>query len=135
MTLADTGPLVAMLDTSDDHHAQVKATIRRVAYPLVTTEACLTEFLYLLYADHGWRGQSALWQLVNLRALQVLTPTHDGPARAQAYMDRFQDQPCDYADATLLVAAEDLGHTRIFTLDRHFYAYRLMNGIALEIIV
>ena len=134
MTLTDTGPLVAMLDARDNHHARAKATIKDIAYPLLTTEACLTECLYLLYADYGWRGQAALWRLINIGALRILTPPHDGPDRARIYMDRFQDQPCDYADATILVAAEDLGHRRVFTFDRHFYAYRLTDRTALEVI-
>jgi predicted nucleic acid-binding protein len=49
-------------------------------------------------------------------------------------MERFRDQPCDYADATLLVASEVLGVTAVLTLDGHFFAYRLSNGVALHII-
>jgi uncharacterized protein len=49
-------------------------------------------------------------------------------------MERFRDQPCDYADATLLVAAEDTGRKRVFTIDTHFHAYRLSNRDALVII-
>lgn len=49
-------------------------------------------------------------------------------------MERFRDIPCDYADATLLVAAEQTGTRRIFTFDKHFYAYRLSNGDHLEVI-
>jgi predicted nucleic acid-binding protein len=33
----------------------------------------------------------------------------------------------DIADASLVAAAEALDQTRIFTIDAHFYAYRL-NG-------
>lgn len=49
-------------------------------------------------------------------------------------MDRFRDQPCDYADATLLVAAEEMTSLCIFTLDGHFYAYRLVDGTQLDVI-
>ena len=40
----------------------------------------------------------------------------------------------DLADASLVVAAETLNLGRIFTLDRHFYAYRLADGSALEVV-
>jgi len=73
--------------------------------------------------------------LVEIGALQILIPSADAPIRAKAFMECFRDQPCDYADATLLVAAEDIGVTRIFTIDRHFHAYRLSNGTELEVIV
>lgn len=134
MTLTDTGPLVSNIDVQDTHYQKVGAIINRVPRPLLTTEACLTEALYLLHEVAGWRGQSALLQMVNIGALQILTPAADGPARAYAYMERFRDQPCDYADATLLIAAEDLGLRSVFTLDRHFYAYRLTDGTALNVI-
>ena len=38
----------------------------------------------------------------------------------------------DLADASLISTANTLGLTRIFTFDRHFYAYRI-HGRALEV--
>lgn len=52
---------------------------------------------------------------------------------AALFMERFRDQPCDYADATLLVAAEETAIRLIFTIDPHFHAYRLAGGEALSI--
>jgi hypothetical protein len=41
-------------------------------------------------------------------------------------MRQYDDTPMDYADATLLVAAEWLAASRVFTLDRRgFRTYRL----------
>jgi predicted nucleic acid-binding protein len=36
----------------------------------------------------------------------------------------------DLADASLIVAAERLGTKRIFTLDKDFHIYRLVDGMA-----
>jgi len=52
--------------------------------------------------------------------------------RAISFMHRFQDIPCDYADGTVLVAAEETDIRQIFTLDQHFYACRLSDGSALD---
>ena len=134
MTLTDTGPLVAMIDAEDAHHARTLAALAAVRWPLVTTEACMTETLYLLHSIAGWTGQNAIWQFVADNSLQILTPPADAPLRARAYMDRYRDLPCDYADATLLIAAEENDFRRIFTIDRHFYAYRFSNGSVLEVI-
>lgn len=49
-------------------------------------------------------------------------------------MDQYRDTPMDLADASLVAAAETLGLKRVFTLDRHFYAYRLLDGTALEVL-
>lgn len=134
MTLTDTGPLVAMIDARDRYHVRIVAALAYVAWPLVTTEACLTEALYLLNAAAGWSGQKALWQFVEDGSLRILESMPTAPLRARTYMEQFRDQPCDYADATLLVAAEEMGLRRVFTIDRHFYAYRLPGGVALEVI-
>jgi predicted nucleic acid-binding protein len=37
------------------------------------------------------------------------------------------------AVASLVATAERLGQRRVFSLDRHFYAYRLANGSAFEV--
>jgi predicted nucleic acid-binding protein len=40
-------------------------------------------------------------------------------------MQQYHDAPMDLADASLVTVAERLQLHRIFTLDRHFYAYRI----------
>ena len=49
-------------------------------------------------------------------------------------MDKYQDRPMDLADASIIAAAESLGSKQIFTLDRDFHVYRLMDGSALEVV-
>ncbi len=51
-----------------------------------------------------------------------------------ALMDKYRDLPMDLADASLVAAAEALGSRSVFTLDRHFHAYRLINGSALQVV-
>ena len=46
--LVDTGPLVAVLNRRDSHHAWVTRVLGRVKPPLVTCEAVLAETCYLL---------------------------------------------------------------------------------------
>ena len=41
----------------------------------------------------------------------------------------------DLADATLLALADFRGWRKVFTLDSHFFAYRLHDGSALEVIL
>ena len=135
MTLTDTGPLVALVDENDPHNLRVVEALAAIrSWPLATTEACLTEVMYLTGKTAGRAAQSAIWRFFEDGSLSVLPHATEGTKRAKAYMERFSDIPCDYADATLLVAAEDTGLRRIFTLDKHFYAYRLAGGDYLDVI-
>jgi uncharacterized protein len=49
-------------------------------------------------------------------------------------MEVYQDHPMDLADATLVAVADTRGWRKVFTLDTHFYSYRLRDGGALEVI-
>ena len=54
--------------------------------------------------------------------------------RMRLLMDQYRDAPMDLADASLVAAAETLGLQTIFTLDKHFYAYRLLNGRSFQVV-
>lgn len=45
--------------------------------------------------------------------------------RVRTLMHTYSDAPMDLADASLVAAAERLGVKQVFTVDRHFYAYRI----------
>lgn len=52
----------------------------------------------------------------------------------RALMRQYQDTPMDLGDASLVAAAEALNLSRIFTLDRHFWVYRLRGTDAFEVV-
>ena len=49
-------------------------------------------------------------------------------------MRRYRDTPMDFADASIVSAAERLGTRRVFTLDRHFHVYRIDDRHAFEVV-
>ena len=121
--IVDAGPLVALLDQRDVHHAACVAALRALRESLVTTWPAFTEAMYLL--GSSWRGQTALWSRVETGAL-TLAPLDEGDApRMRELMEKYRDLPMDLADASLVRIAEREDLTRIFTLDRrHFSVYR-----------
>jgi|SRR5579862_3788661 len=125
MTLTDTGPLVAIVDSNDANHQRCIEAARAITLPLITTVACFTEAMYLLGRSAGAPGQNALWEYRNIQMLQVTDLATAELDRAREYMRKFQDVPCDFADATVLVLAERLGSKFVLTLDGHFNAYRV----------
>jgi predicted nucleic acid-binding protein len=122
--LVDTGPLVALLDPSDAHHARCRASLDALeSRELVTTEAVITEAAYLL--DFSVQAQSALQHLLSAGRPRVEPIGPRDRPRIAELLARYSSLPMDYADATLVVLAERLGATRIFTLDRRdFSIYR-----------
>jgi len=135
MTLADTGPLVALLDADDPHHAAcVSAAQRLPSGPLLTTWVCFTEAMYLLGAVGGYRYQAALWRLRTSGRLILHDLTPAEADRMAALMEQYRDTPMDLADASLVAAAESLALRRVFTTDSDFHIYRLADGLALELL-
>jgi predicted nucleic acid-binding protein len=117
---------VALIDRGEPDHARCIECLDSLTAPMVTTWPAFTEAMYLLGEAGGWRGQDALWEFVARGELEVSVPDPDSFPRMRALMQKFHDLPMDLADASLVVLAEQLGVTDIFTLDRRdFAAYRI----------
>ena len=121
--LVDAGPLVALLDGADAHHAACVDALQAIRDPLVTVWPALTEAMYLL--GFSSRAQDALWEMVDGEALALAALDRHDASRMQALMRKYRDLPMDLADAALVRVAEREKLQRIFTLDRkHFRVYR-----------
>ncbi|MCL6642159.1 MAG: PIN domain-containing protein [Candidatus Bipolaricaulota bacterium] len=122
--LLDTGAFVALVDRSERRHADCVAVLEQWAGPIVTTEAVLTETLYLVGPE--WAAQRVCLEFF-LRGAFVLIPSSVSSLRRVAtLMEKYRDLPMDFADATLVALGEELGTDWVFTLDhRGFSTYRL----------
>ncbi|MBI5648893.1 MAG: PIN domain-containing protein [Chloroflexi bacterium] len=124
--ILDTGAFVALIDRSEKRHADCVAALEQWSGTLVTTEAVLTETLYLV--GPAWEAQRVCLDFI-LRGAVVLVPaSRQSLERVSALMSKYRDVPMDFADATLVALGEELETDQVFTLDqRGFLAYRL-NG-------
>lgn len=122
--LLDTGPIVAVLDRSEKTHSICVAAVDEVRGPLLTTEAVLTEATHLL-ADQPGGAAACVEFLLGIRA--VLVPMDESMLRRTALlMRKYRNIPMDFADATLVVLAEQFGINKVLTLDRRgFGVYRI----------
>lgn len=133
--LCDAGPLVALVDESDEHHARCTDALKHLPpRPLKTTWPCFTEAMYLLGRRGGFRSQRELWGVVTKGLVEFDVPAPDEWQRMRDLMGEYEDLPMDLADASLVTAAERLGTERVFTVDRHFHAYRIKGRNAFEVI-
>jgi predicted nucleic acid-binding protein len=133
--LCDTGPLVAVIDGDDEHHqASVEALAALPPRPLKTTWACVTESMYLLYRAAGHAGQAKLWDLLERQVLEIIAADLKTLARLRQLMAKYRDAPMDFADASLVVAAEQLNERELFTFDEHFRTYLIHDRHPFEVI-
>jgi predicted nucleic acid-binding protein len=134
VTLCDTGPLVALVDDDDAHHRRCLAALPSLRPPLIATWPGFTEAMYLLRREGGYPAQAGLWALVTQDALRFHLSTAREAARMRELMDEYRDTPMDLADASVVAAAEALGVRRVFSLDHHFYIYRLNGTDTFEVL-
>ncbi len=130
--LLDTGPLVALLDSSERRHGDCAAIFSAWHGGVTTTEAVVTEAAYLL-SSTGADGAVAIEFCT--RGGAVIKSWNDARAqRSVELMRKYHDVPMDYADASLVALAEELGTADVFTLDfRGFRAYRWQGRRAFRI--
>lgn len=121
--LIDAGPLVALLDRSDNQHQVAVATLKTIRDPLATVWPAVVEAMYLL--DFSWPAQEGLWEMLETRAVGLLSLDETDVPRMKQLMEKYRDLPMDLADAALVCVAERENIARIFTLDqRDFGVYR-----------
>src|SRR5207249_2057696 len=84
--------------------------------PLLLTWPCMTEAMYLLERAGGAEAQDELWGFLDDGLVVPHIPEVKEWERVRDLMKKYQDVPMDFADASLVVAAERLGLRRIFTL-------------------
>ena len=122
--LVDTGPIVALLDRSDDHHDEIVQALAAIEDPLVTVWPVVIEAMYLL--AFSFQAQAALFEILETGAVRLIdVDVADLPA-LKRLMEKYRDLPIDFADAALVRVAEREGIRRVLTLDRRDFAvYRL----------
>jgi predicted nucleic acid-binding protein len=121
--LLDTGPFVAFLDRSERNHQRCLAFMREFKGRLFTTEAVLTEVVYLL--GPSFANQKPALDFIMLGGAELVPLSTVLLKRSAALMAKYADTPMDFADATLVALAEERSITTIVTLDRKdFSVYR-----------
>lgn len=128
--LVDAGPLIALFDRDDTYHGKIVDFIKDKGFKFVTTTAVITEVSHML--DFNLRTQLAFFEWV-MREGVILHPImQDDMARIMELTQKYSDRPMDFADATLVVAAEKRGIRQILSIDSDFDIYRLPGKVMIE---
>lgn len=127
MILVDTGPLVALFEPRDSQHQFCTDILKEIREPLIATVPVLTEAFHILPPDSHPAENLRLF--IDKEGLSVWFMQSAHIRRAFDLMRRYVDHPMDFADASLVVAAEETKTRKIFTIDRNdFETYRLRIG-------
>jgi len=118
--LVDAGPLVAVLDRSDRHHAACVGALRTIRGSLFSVWPVVTEAMCLL--GFSVKAQTALLEMIELGTLKILALDPGDAPRVRELMVQYRDHPMDFADAALVRVAEREKLRRVFTVDRRDFA-------------
>lgn len=120
--IVDTGPLVALLNRREHHHAWARKVMDTVEPPIFTCDAVLSEACFLLQDTAG--GPDAILELVArgiVRADFRVTAEVDS---LRSLMKKFANVPMSLADACLVRMTELDQKSIVLTLDSDFSMYR-----------
>ena len=127
MVVADTGAVLALLDRSDRHHAEIRALYAEDLDAWLLPWAILPEVDYLISTHVSARAQRLWLEDIASGAFSVDWNARD-LAAAHAIADRYADLEMGLVDAVVMATAERL-RADIVTVDlRHFGAVRLAHG-------
>jgi predicted nucleic acid-binding protein len=120
--IVDTGPLIAYLSASEQHHEWTVETLSAVPPPLDTCEAVLTEAAFLI-TRHGGDPDDLL-DLVQRGLIQLSFELAEDLGRVRQLLRRYSNLPMSLADACLVRMSERFTDCLVITLDTHFRIYR-----------
>lgn len=118
----DTGPLVALLNANDLHHAWATATFETMEPPLHTCEAVVSEACFLLRTSKG--GPDAMLALLAKGVVVADFRLCAELAALRKLMTKYASVPMSVADACLVRMSELDSELTLVTLDADFGVYR-----------
>lgn len=125
MLLADTGPLVAVANARDTHHAACRALLETHPGTVGVPAPVIVEVCQLLAARRGTEAEAAFLTSLGSGELEVVDLHLADYTRAADLVTQYADLPLGAVAATVIAVAERLGLSEIATLDRrHFTVVR-----------
>ncbi len=124
IAILDTGPWVALIDRSESSHNDCVQWFKNFSGRLYSTEAVLTEVLYIL--NFSITAQCAALDFVLESVVEIVPSNIESMKKTKTLMKKYADLPMDFADATLACLATETGMQNIVTFDKKdFGIYKL----------
>ena len=124
IAILDTGPWVALIDRSESRHTECVQWLKNFSGRLYSTEAVLTEVLYLL--NFSISAQCAALDFVLESVIEIVPANTKSLQKTKNLMKKYADLPMDFADATIVCLASETRIQNVITFDRKdFSIYKL----------
>jgi uncharacterized protein len=120
--IVDTGPIVALLNRRERHHAWVSKVMDAIEPPIFTCDAVLSEACFLL--EDNASGPNAVLELVARGLIRSDFRVSAEIEPVRALLKKFANVPMSLADACLVRMSELDNTSRVLTLDSDFKIYR-----------
>ena len=121
--LIDAGPLIALFDVDDNFHKGVLRFLGKFSCQYVSTLAVFTEVTHML--DFSVKAQRDFYEWVMHKGVIISDINQNDMPRVVELTNKYADLPMDFADATLIIAAEKTNIREIISLDKDFDMYIL----------
>jgi predicted nucleic acid-binding protein len=122
--------MIALFDRNDAFHGRVCAFLEDREYRFVSTLAVLTEVSYML--NFSVHAQIDFLEWILQGGVRLEDINREDIARIITLVQKYHDVPMDFADATLVAAAEKTGIHSIISLDSDFDIYRLPGKVLIH---
>ena len=122
--LIDAGPLIALFDRDDNYHGKIIDFVKGKKLKFVTTTAVITEVSHML--DFNVDAQIQFFEGIMREGVLLQEIQQRDIARIIELTKKYSDRPMDFADATLVIAAEKTCIREIISIDSDFDIYRLL---------
>jgi predicted nucleic acid-binding protein len=113
IVILDTGPWVALIDRSESRHTECVQWLKNFSGRLYSTEAVLTEVLYIL--NFSITAQCAAIDFILESVVEIVPSNTDSLKKTKNLMKKYADLPMDFADATIVCLATETGMQNIAT--------------------
>ena len=133
IAILDTGPWAALIDRSESKHIECVQWLKNFSGRLYSTEAVLTEVLYIL--NFSIKAQCAAIGFILEAVVEIVPASIESLKKAKNLMKKYADLPMDYADASIVCLATETGIRNVVTFDeKDFTIYKLLKKKSFTII-
>ncbi|MEX2446589.1 MAG: PIN domain-containing protein [Dehalococcoidia bacterium] len=133
--ILDTGPVVALLNANDRHHARCVELVREARELLVIPAATLVEIDYWVDAHLTPDAWVTFTSDLAAGAYRLEAVTEADIVRAAHLQQQYADLRLGFVDASVIALCERLDEPKVATLDRrHFSVVRPRHVPSLELL-